>query len=47
MKLSETPASIRHRGPALGQHSREILAEHGYGEDEVAELLTSGVVGGR
>ena len=46
VKLSETPGSIRHRGPALGQHSREILAEHGYTEEEVGALVEAGVVDG-
>ena len=44
VKLSETPGSIRSRGPALGQHSRGILLEHGYTEAEVATLVASGVV---
>ena len=44
VKLSETPGSIRHRGPALGQHSREILAEHGYSVAEIDALANAGVV---
>ena len=44
VKLSETPGSIRSRGPALGQHSREILLEHGYTETEVEGLVAAGVV---
>ncbi len=44
VKLSETPGSIRSRGPALGQHSREILLEHGYTEAEVADLITASVL---
>ena len=44
VKLSETPGSIRHRGPALGQHSREILVEHGYSTAEIDALVNIGVV---
>jgi crotonobetainyl-CoA:carnitine CoA-transferase CaiB-like acyl-CoA transferase len=28
--------------PRLGEHTREVLAEHGYAADEIAELLESG-----
>ncbi len=35
-KLSRTPGSVRHAGPRLGQHNREILIERlGFGEEEV------------
>ena len=44
VKLSATPGSIRQRGPALGQHSREILREHGYTEAEVEKLVEAGTV---
>ena len=44
VKLSETPGSIRSRGPALGQHSREILREHGYSDAEVEALAAAGAV---
>ena len=44
VKLSESPGSIRLPAPLLGQHSREVLHEHGFGDDEVAGLLQSGVV---
>ena len=44
VKLSETPGSIRSRAPALGQHSREVLLEHGYTAAEVAGLAAAGVI---
>jgi crotonobetainyl-CoA:carnitine CoA-transferase CaiB-like acyl-CoA transferase len=35
-KLSRTPGAIRHTGPRLGEHNREVLVERlGFTEDEV------------
>jgi formyl-CoA transferase len=44
VKLSATPGSIRRRAPALGEHSREVLAEAGFGDGEVEALVQAGVV---
>ena len=44
VKLSATPGSIRRRAPALGEHSDEILLEHGFTQGEVGELLNTGVI---
>lgn len=35
---------IRHQPPALGQHSREILNELGYAEDEIVNLIERRVI---
>jgi crotonobetainyl-CoA:carnitine CoA-transferase CaiB-like acyl-CoA transferase len=43
-RLSDTPGEIRHAGPALGQHTAEVLAEYGVASDEVARLRERGVV---
>ena len=45
LKLSETPPSIRHHPPLLGQHNEEVLLELGYDAPEIAHLLEKGVIG--
>lgn len=37
-KLSETPGDIEWAGPALGEHTAEVLAAHGYSKTEIASL---------
>ncbi len=40
---SETPPEVRRQAPTLGQHSREILREMGYRDDEIDDLRTRGI----
>jgi alpha-methylacyl-CoA racemase len=48
LKLSRTPAApTRAPGPALGEHTEEILRQAGYSEDEIDAMLQSGAVAGR
>ena len=44
VKLSDTPGTIRHRAPDLGEHSREVLLEAGYTPNEVENFVEHGVV---
>ncbi|MFM1897708.1 MAG: hypothetical protein RLZZ385_2782 [Pseudomonadota bacterium] len=44
IKLSRTPGSIRKLPPKFGQHTREILADYGFSEAEVSELLAENTV---
>jgi crotonobetainyl-CoA:carnitine CoA-transferase CaiB-like acyl-CoA transferase len=46
VKLSRTPGGVQRPGPALGEHTAEVLAGLGYSDDEVAELEQSGAVAG-
>jgi crotonobetainyl-CoA:carnitine CoA-transferase CaiB-like acyl-CoA transferase len=45
MKMSRTPVNIRRGVPELGEHSREVLAQAGFSDQEIADLTTSGAVG--
>jgi crotonobetainyl-CoA:carnitine CoA-transferase CaiB-like acyl-CoA transferase len=40
-----TPTVVRHGAPRLGQHSREVLAELGLADEEVAALRHQGIIG--
>lgn len=42
VKLSRTPGAVRRAAPRLGEHTREVLREAGYGGAEVDALIASG-----
>lgn len=46
VNLSATPAQIRSPAPGVGEHSAEVLAEIGYGADEIAALGQAGAIAG-
>ncbi len=44
IKFSRTPGSIRSLPPKFGQHGRDILAESGYGSDEIDALAEGNIL---
>ena len=43
-RFSDTPSAIQRPPPTLGEHSREILEEFGFSDEEVARLVSAGAV---
>jgi crotonobetainyl-CoA:carnitine CoA-transferase CaiB-like acyl-CoA transferase len=43
-RFSATPASVRRPAPMPGQHTREVLAEAGLTQEEIARLADAGVL---
>lgn len=44
VKLSKTPATIRMPAPEFGQHTEEVLLEHGYTWEDIAQFKEQGVI---
>jgi crotonobetainyl-CoA:carnitine CoA-transferase CaiB-like acyl-CoA transferase len=42
LDFSATPASIRRLPPRLGEHSREVLREAGFSDDEIETMVAAG-----
>jgi crotonobetainyl-CoA:carnitine CoA-transferase CaiB-like acyl-CoA transferase len=46
VKLSRTPGAPAGPGPALGEHTQEVLSALGYSDEQIAALLESGAAAG-
>jgi crotonobetainyl-CoA:carnitine CoA-transferase CaiB-like acyl-CoA transferase len=44
VKFSDTPGKVRAGAPLYGQHTREVLAEHGFDDAEIAAFLAEGAI---
>jgi crotonobetainyl-CoA:carnitine CoA-transferase CaiB-like acyl-CoA transferase len=44
VKFSATPGGVASGAPVYGQHTREVLAQHGYGDGEIDALAASGAI---
>jgi crotonobetainyl-CoA:carnitine CoA-transferase CaiB-like acyl-CoA transferase len=47
VRLSGSPATVRRHAPRPGEHSAELLAELGHGQDEIEQWAAAGVVTAR
>lgn len=45
-RFSRTPTSINGPPPLIGEHTDEVLADWGFGQQEIARLREQGVIGG-
>ncbi|MFX1449191.1 MAG: CaiB/BaiF CoA transferase family protein [Promethearchaeota archaeon] len=44
IKMSDTPATVKFVAPPMGQHTKEILEELGYSEEEIQDLKQKKVI---
>jgi crotonobetainyl-CoA:carnitine CoA-transferase CaiB-like acyl-CoA transferase len=44
VKFASTPAGVRRPAPTFGQHTREVLREHGFEDAEIEALATEGAI---
>ena len=44
IKFSDTPGGVRRAAPVLGQHTREVLREHGFSDAEIDEMAAQGAI---
>jgi crotonobetainyl-CoA:carnitine CoA-transferase CaiB-like acyl-CoA transferase len=44
VKFSGTPGKVRKGAPLYGEHTRQVLAEHGFGAEEIARFEQEGAI---
>jgi crotonobetainyl-CoA:carnitine CoA-transferase CaiB-like acyl-CoA transferase len=44
IKFSVTPGGVAMGAPLYGQHTREVLGQHGYGNEEIDALASAGAI---
>lgn len=44
VKFDQNPSEVRTPAPEIGQHTEEVLLEHGYTWEDIAQLKESGVI---
>jgi crotonobetainyl-CoA:carnitine CoA-transferase CaiB-like acyl-CoA transferase len=43
--MSETQPTIQRSAPTVGEHTKEVLAEFGFSEQEISSVIAAGVLG--
>ena len=44
IKFSDTPGGVRRAAPLFGQHTREVLREHGFSDAEIDQMAEQGAI---
>ena len=44
VKFSETPGGVRRGAPVYGEHTREVLSEHGFSDAEIDRMAAAGAI---
>jgi len=44
IKFSDTPGGVRKAAPLLGQHTQEVLREHGFSDAEIDQMAEQGAI---
>jgi crotonobetainyl-CoA:carnitine CoA-transferase CaiB-like acyl-CoA transferase len=44
IKFSDTPGAVDKPAPRFGEHTRDVLREHGFSDAEISELAASGAI---
>ena len=44
IRLTDSPAAYRRAAPGYGEHTEEVLAEAGYGAEQLAALRAAGAI---
>src|ERR1700730_13894288 len=44
IKFSDTPGGVRKAAPILGQHTQEVLLEHGFSDAEIDQMAAQGAI---
>jgi crotonobetainyl-CoA:carnitine CoA-transferase CaiB-like acyl-CoA transferase len=44
IKFSDTPGGVRKAAPLFGEHTREVLCEHGFSNAEIDQMAEQGAI---